>query len=88
MSNGMKVGIVAILLIALGAWYANSNSGSAPTEGSQPTTSSESAGQTMGSSDQSIDQDVASIDASLKALDSDSANADASLSDKPVTQGE
>ncbi|MES2953562.1 MAG: hypothetical protein V4674_03290 [Patescibacteria group bacterium] len=88
MSNGMKVGIVAIVIIFLGAWYANKDSAQAPLDN---TGSSEQVGggqQYSSTSDDSLDKDLASIDASLKAFDADSANADASLSDKPVTQGE
>lgn len=90
MSNTLKVilVVVVIAIIALVYWY--STSSSTPSVPS-PTASSAAVTNSQGSTSvapTTAEQDVAAIDAQLKALDSSSASIDAAINDKPVAQTE
>ena len=97
MKKAVVSAVVVIVLVLVGAWYFTEPKTEAPvvanTQASQPakpadTTSQPSAPAVtaQNSSDAAIGQDMASVDASMKALDADSASADSGINDKPVSQ--
>ena len=97
MSTSWKV-FIGVLVVVAGLfgfnYYVNSKNNSAElakTETTETTPSPTQATNTVTSSinaSTGLDQDLASIDAELKTLDTNSAQVDSSLSDKPVAQTE
>lgn len=87
MSSGMKwtVGIVVALAIAAGAYYCTVTKGSWMADDSAvaPTTTLPSGSDT---SDDSLDQDSAALDAQLSAFSSDNASMDQGIGDESVEQ--
>ena len=96
MKKAVVAAVVVIVLVLAGAWYFTEPKPEAPvvanTQASQPqpadTTAQPSAPAVtaQNSSDAAIGQDMAGVDANMKALDADSANADSGINDQPVSQ--
>lgn len=97
MSTSAKVitGIVVVVAIIVGVQYATQSSTKTPAAPtSNAATSSAATSDTaaapapaaVDSSDGSIDQDLTTLDAQIKASATDSANVDQSMNDKPVSQ--
>ena len=89
MSKGGKItlGVVVVVLIAGAIWWASSMSNgyspapASPSASTNPTNVSDSA-----SNNQSLSQEMTSVDTQLNGLSSDSAKIDQSLNDQPVSQ--
>ncbi len=80
------LGIVIVLAVVLGWKFMKSPTG---TDYEDATSSENSTyGVSKGNSDESLDQDVSSIDAQLKIVNTSSSEVDESFQDKPVSQTE
>ena len=81
MSRNAAIVLVVVILLVLGGWYMSSQPAVSPS-------SSEYGSQTsgypsaQGSSNASLDQDTASIDAELNAMTADTAKADSGLNNQ------
>lgn len=79
--------IVAAVVVGGGIWWWMASQNGAPS--SMPTAMDNGSASTsypQGNSDQSINQDMASLDAQMNGLSSDSASVAASMNDQPVQQ--
>ncbi len=94
MSSTTKIiiALVVVIILGLGIWgYMDKKAPVVP--GTPNNSGGEPINAVVGvtaqnSTDASLDSDMANIDASMKALENDSASADQSLNDKPVSQAE
>lgn len=96
MSNSLKLGIVAvvIILVVIGVAMYVGNQGTVSAPVSQggngiPTNDNSGLSASVSATDKSnaaLTKDQATLDAELKALDGDSANVDKGLNDAPVSQ--
>src|SRR5947209_1494293 len=98
MSKGGKITlgiILAILVVGVVMWWAGFMGGSngsypAPvaSTGSQSSATQTNVAGSSGSGNQSISQEMASVDTQLSGLSSDSASIDQGLNDQPVPQAQ
>jgi flagellar basal body-associated protein FliL len=78
--------VVIVIVVAGGIWWSmNSNTGTGTVA---QNTNNGAAAQPSGNSDQAIDQEMASINAQMNGLSSDSASVNQGLSDQPVQQSQ
>ena len=85
--------VLVIALVIGGFWWVKRGSPkTAPAPAAQTTTTAPANNTgsilTKESSNASLDQDLTIIDSQMKSLDTDSANVDQSLNDKPIPQTE
>ncbi len=83
------LGIIIVLLIALGAYYFSQNGAPIGEMNGNPSDTSQtgaSATNSNDASDAALVKDSAAIDAQLNGLSSDSAAVDAGLNDSPIAQ--
>ncbi len=86
------VGIIVIVAIAVGVWYAKKDSATVvPNE--SPAVETSGTGETSsmmieGSAGASIDDDMVKLEGAMKSIDNDSSKVDDGLNDKPVQQTE
>lgn len=86
--------VVAVIVVGGIWWWAASQNSGAPAVtatnggGSPAASSTASTSYPQGDSDQSINQDMASVNAQLNGLSSDNASITQSMNDQPVQQGE
>lgn len=87
-TTGSKIGltILVIVLIALGVWYATTMTNNQDVYGDVSEQGNAAAATIRPTPPTSIDEDMATIDAQLKAMENDSASIDASLNDTPISQ--
>ncbi len=95
-STGSKllIAIIVVIVIAGGVWYAmahNSGPTSSNGDASQIANATMTPAPTIAPTptptpNTTIDEDIANIDAQLKAMDTDSKSVDASMNDKQVAQ--
>ena len=91
MSRSIKIGIVVVIAIIVvgGIWWGMSLNPAANPEGAAGTPANgPSVALTSGTADADLNQDLATVDAQLNGLASDSAIADQGLSDQAVTQSQ
>jgi hypothetical protein len=90
------VWIVIVVIVILGIWYfvqlksqpSNSQIDSSVASAAQQSAVDNYQPSPKNVSDDSVDKDMTNIDANIKALDNDSAQADQSLNDQPISQAE
>lgn len=92
-SLSLKIGIVVILIgmILGGVWYSSRNlqpSSGNPSDSTADSSANNGNFAASGSSNSSLDRDMAAIDVRMSALENDERAADESLNDQPISQEE